>query len=177
MFSLSGTLATMANGLPYTIAAQIAYPERQCVAFVGDGGFSMLMAEFATAVKYKLPIKVIIIKNNTLGQIKWEQMVFLGNPEFACELHPIDFAAFARACGGVGLSVTEPSACGHILDTALSCKGPVVVEAVVDPFEPPMPPKIKPKQAVHLAKSLARGEPERMKIATTILEDRVREIV
>ena len=65
-------------GLPYTIAAQIAYPERQCVAFVGDGGFSMLMAEFATAVKYQLPIKVVVMKNNTLGQIKWEQMVFLG---------------------------------------------------------------------------------------------------
>ena len=90
----------MANGLPYTIAAQIAYPERQCVAFVGDGGFSMLMAEFATAVKYQLPIKVVVIKNNSLGQIKWEQMVFLGNPEYGCELQPIDFAAFARACGG-----------------------------------------------------------------------------
>ena len=108
MYSLSGTLATMANGLPYTIAAQVAYPKRQCVAFVGDGGFSMLMAEFATAVKYELPIKVFIIKNNTLGQIKWEQMVFLGNPEFGCELHPIDFAGYARACGGIGLTVTEP---------------------------------------------------------------------
>jgi pyruvate dehydrogenase (quinone)/pyruvate oxidase len=81
MHSLSGTLASMANGLPYAIAAQIAYPDRQCVAFVGDGGFSMLMAEFATAVKYELPIKVVVVKNNTLGQIKWEQMVFLGNPE------------------------------------------------------------------------------------------------
>lgn len=76
----------MANGLPYTIAAQIAYPERQCIAFVGDGGFSMLMAELATAVKYQLPIKVIIMKNNILGMIKWEQMVFLGNPEFGCDL-------------------------------------------------------------------------------------------
>ena len=90
-------------GLPYTIAAQIAYPERQCVAFVGDGGFSMLMAEFATAVKYQLPIKVVVLKNNTLGQIKWEQMVFLGNPEYGCDLQPIDFAAFARACGGHGI--------------------------------------------------------------------------
>ena len=80
MFSLSGNLATMACGLPYAIAAQIAYPDRQCVAFVGDGGFSMLMAEFATAVKYQLPIKIVVIKNNTLGQIKWEQMVFLGQP-------------------------------------------------------------------------------------------------
>src|SRR5581483_1326412 len=76
--------------------AQIAYPHRPVVAFVGDGGFSMLMADFVTAVKYKLPIKVVIIKNNTLGQIKWEQMVFLGNPEYGVELHPIDFAEFSE---------------------------------------------------------------------------------
>jgi pyruvate dehydrogenase (quinone) len=177
MFSLSGTLASMANGLPYTIAAQIAHPDRQCVAFVGDGGFSMLMAEFATAVKYQLPIKVIVIKNNTLGMIKWEQMVFLGNPEYECELHPIDFAAFARACGGIGVTITEPAACGDILQEALAAPGPVLVEAVVDPFEPPMPPKIETKQALHFAEALARGTPKRMKIATTILEDKVRELV
>ena len=177
MYSLSGTLASMANGLPYTIAAQIAYPNRQCVAFVGDGGFSMLMAEFATAVKYRLPIKVVIIKNNTLGQIKWEQMVFLGNPEYGCELHPIDFAAFARACGGVGVSIEDPRECGPVLDEALRSPEPVLVEAVVDPFEPPMPAKTKPKQALHFAESLARGEPDRMKIVTTIAEDKVRELV
>jgi pyruvate dehydrogenase (quinone) len=81
-FSVSGTLASMACGLPYAIAAQIAYPERQSVAFVGDGGLAMLMGEFATAVQYNLPIKVIVIKNNTLGMIRWEQTGFLGNPEF-----------------------------------------------------------------------------------------------
>jgi pyruvate dehydrogenase (quinone) len=108
MHSLSGTLASMANGLPYAIAAQIAYPDRQVVAFVGDGGFSMLMAEFADCVKYRLPVKVVIVKNNSLGMIKWEQMVFLGNPEYGCELQPIDFAAFARACGGTGFSVADP---------------------------------------------------------------------
>ena len=177
MYSLSGTLATMANGLPYTIAAQIAYPNRQCVAFVGDGGFSMLMAEFATAVKYKLPIKVVIIKNNTLGQIKWEQMVFLGNPEFGCDLQPIDFAAHARACGGVGFTVTDPESCGAVLDEALNIQGPALVEAVVDPYEPPMPAKTSAKQALRFAESMARGQPKRMKIATTILEDKVRELV
>jgi pyruvate dehydrogenase (quinone) len=176
-YSLSGTLATMANGLPYTIAAQVAYPGRQCVAFVGDGGFSMLMADFATAVKYKLPIKVIVIKNNVLGMIRWEQMVLLGNPEYGVELQPIDFAMVARACGGTGLTVTEPAACGDILDQALNAQGPVLVEAVVDPFEPPMPGKMKPKQAVHFAESLARGQPRRMHIATTVLEDKVRELV
>ncbi len=113
MHSLSGNLATMANGLPYAIAAQVAYPARQCVAFVGDGGFSMLMAEFVTCVKYQLPVKVIIIKNDTLGQIKWEQMVFLGNPEYGCDLHPIDFAAVARACGGTGFTIERAEHCGH----------------------------------------------------------------
>jgi pyruvate dehydrogenase (quinone)/pyruvate oxidase len=177
MYSLSGTLASMANGLPYAIAAQVAYPERQCVAFVGDGGFSMLMAEFATAVKYGLPIKVVIIKNNSLGQIKWEQMVFLGNPEYGCELHPIDFAAFARACGGTGFTVADPEECGRVLDQALATPGPVVIEAVVDPFEPPLPPKISADQAAKFAQSLLKGEPNRQKIALTVLGDRVRELI
>jgi pyruvate dehydrogenase (quinone) len=177
MHSLSGTLATMANGLPYTIAAQIAYPDRQCVAFVGDGGFSMLMAEFATAVKYQLPIKVFIVKNNSLGQIKWEQMVFLGNPEFGCELQPIDFAAYANACGGTGFTITEPEQCGDIVAQALATAGPVVVEAVVDPNEPPMPAKIKTRQALHFAESLARGTPDRMSIISTIGKDKIKELI
>jgi pyruvate dehydrogenase (quinone) len=177
MHSLSGTLATMANGLPYTIAAQIAYPDRQCVAFVGDGGFTMLMGEIATAVKYALPIKIVIVKNNSLGQIKWEQMVFLGNPEYGCDLHPIDFAAFARACGATGFTIEDPAECGTILDLALDTPGPVVIEAVVDPFEPPAPPKITAKQAVKLAESLAKGEPNRGKIALTVLADKVKEMV
>jgi pyruvate dehydrogenase (quinone) len=176
-YSLSGTLATMANGLPYTIAAQVAYPNRQCVAFVGDGGFSMLMADFVTAVKYELPIKVIIVKNNVLGQIRWEQMVLLGNPEYGVELQPIDFAMYARACGAVGVSVTDPSQCGHILEEALNSPGPALVEAVVDPYEPPLPGKIRPEQAVKFAEALARGEPRRMHIATTVLEDKVKELV
>lgn len=177
MFSLSGTLASMANGLPYTIAAQIAYPGRQCVAFVGDGAFTMLMGELATAVKYQLPIKVVIIKNNTLGMIKWEQMVFLGNPEYGCELQPIDFAAFARACGATAFTVDDPAQCGAVLDEALRTPGPVVVEAIVDPFEPPMPAKIKPEQALHFAESLAKGQPNRKEIVLTVIADKVKEMI
>lgn len=176
-YSLSGTLATMANGLPYAIAAQVAYPERQSVAFVGDGGFSMLMADFVTAVKYELPIKVIIIKNNVLGQIRWEQMVLLGNPEYAVELQPIDFVMFARACGAVGLTVTEPSQCADVSKEALNAPGPALVEAVVDPYEPPLPGKIKPELALHFAEALARGEPKRMHIANTVLKDKIKELV
>ncbi len=177
MFSLSGNLATMAPGLPYTIAAQLAYPDRQCVAFVGDGGFSMLMADFATAVKYRLPIKVVIIKNNTLGQIKWEQMVFLGNPEYGVDLSPIDFAAFAHACGGVGYHVNDPKHCGHAMEQFLNAPGPAILEAEVDPNEPPLPGKIKADQALHFAESLARGEPNRKKIALTVAADKIRELV
>jgi pyruvate dehydrogenase (quinone)/pyruvate oxidase len=177
MFSVSGNLASMACGLPYAIAAQIAYPDRPSVAFVGDGGFTMLMGEFATAVKYGLPIKVIVVKNDSLGQIKWEQMVFLGNPEYGCDLHPIDFAAFARACGGEGLRIEDPAECGPVLGRALSHPGPVLVEAVVDPFEPPMPPKVTLEQARHLAESLARGTPDRGRIIRTILADKVHELV
>jgi pyruvate dehydrogenase (quinone)/pyruvate oxidase len=177
MHSLSGNLATMAPGLPYAIAAQIAYPDRQCVAFVGDGGFSMLMAEFATAVKYKLPLKVVVIKNNTLGQIKWEQMVFLGNPEYGCDLQPINFALYAQACGGTGLTIDDPNDCGRMIEQALNTPGPVLIEAVVDPLEPPMPPKVSVRQAEKFAESLLRGEPDRSRILATVAEDRIRELV
>jgi pyruvate dehydrogenase (quinone) len=177
MYSLSGTLASMANGLPYAIAAQVAHPERQVIALVGDGGFSMLMAEFANCVMYKLPIKVVIIKNNSLGMIKWEQMVFLGNPEYGCELQPIDFAAFARACGATGLTVEDPAQCGAVLDQALATNGPVIVDAIVDPFTPPMPPKVTARQAGKFAESLIKGQPNRDKIALTVLSDKVRELV
>jgi pyruvate dehydrogenase (quinone)/pyruvate oxidase len=177
MHSCSGTLASMANGLPYAIAAQIACPDRQCVAFVGDGGFSMLMADFVTAVKYKLPIKVFIVKNNTLGQIKWEQMVFLGNPEYAVDLAPIDFAKFAEACGAKGFTIREPGNCGEIVEAALNTEGPVICEAYVDPYEPPLPANISLAQAAKFAESLARGEPNRGKIALTVLEDKIKELV
>jgi thiamine pyrophosphate-dependent acetolactate synthase large subunit-like protein len=174
-FSCSGNLATMAPGLPYANAAQIAFPDRQVVAFVGDGGFTMLMMEFITAVKYNLPIKVIIIKNNTLGQIKWEQMVFLGNPEYGVQLQPIDFVKFAEACGGVGFHCETPDQVRPAIAAAFASNKPAIVEAVVDPFEPPMPAQASVKQALHFAEALARGEPNRVKIATTIYRDKVTE--
>jgi len=176
-FSCSGTLATMAPGLPYSIAAKLAFPERQSIAFVGDGGFTMLMGDFATAVKYNLPIVVIIIKNNTLGQIKWEQIVFLGNPEYGCDLWPIHFAQFAEACGGVGISVDDPSEIRPALEKALACGRPCVVEVTVDPFEPPMPPKVSLKQATHFAEALVKGEPNGKQIALTIFRDKFSELL
>jgi pyruvate dehydrogenase (quinone) len=176
-FACSGNLATMACGLPYAIAAGIAYPGRQVVAFVGDGGFTMLMGELATCVKYDLNVKIIIIKNNTLGQIKWEQMVFLGNPEFGCTLQPIDFAAVARGFGVSSVSIDDPTQCAEQLREALALPGPVVIEAVVDPHEPPMPPKVTVKQAAHFAESLARGTPASGKIVLTAVSNTVREMI
>lgn len=175
-FSLSGTLASMACGLPYAIAAQVAYPDRQCVAFVGDGGFSMLMAEFATAVQYNLPIKVVIIKNNTLGMIRWEQMAFLGNPEYVVEFSPMDFAKYAEACGGRGYSIREPSEVQPIIRQAFSERNkPTIIEAYVDPFEPPMPPKVDREFVTNLAESFARGQPYASRIGLTLFRDKVHE--
>ncbi len=177
MFSLSGTLATMANGFPYSIGAQIAHPDRQVVAIVGDGAFTMLMGELATCVKYKLPVKVIVFKNNTLGMIKWEQMVMEGTPEFGVELEPIDFAKFAEAFGAAGFTIEDPKDARSVLERALAHDGPAIVQAVVDPNEPPLPPKISRDQAMHFAEALAKGQPDRIKIALTATKDLVRQVI
>jgi pyruvate dehydrogenase (quinone) len=174
-FSLSGTLASMACGLQYAIAAQIAFPKRQSVAFVGDGGFTMLMSEFATAVQYNLPIKVVILKNNTLGMIRWEQMAFLGNPEYGVEFTPIDFVRFAEACGGKGYSIREPSEVGSVLHEAMAQKIPTIIEAYVDPFDPPMPPKVEMEFVRKLAESFAKGQPYATRIGLTLYRNQVHE--
>ncbi len=176
-FSCSGNLATMAPGLPYAIAAKLAFPERQSIAFVGDGGFTMLMGEFLTAVKYNLPIVVIIIKNNTFGQIKWEQIVFLGNPEYGCELHNPNFAKYADACGGLGWTVEKPEEIRPTLERAFASNKPSLVEVVVDPYEPPMPPKVTVKQALHFAEALIKGQPKGKKIALTLFRDKINELL
>ena len=176
-FSLSGSLATMANGLPYSIGAAVAHPGRQVVCIVGDGGLTMLMGEIATLVKYKLPVKVIVIKNNVLGQIKWEQMVMEGNPEYGVELEPIDFAAVATACGAAGYTIEDPEQAQSVLRDALAHRGPALVQAVVDPNEPPVPGKITSDQALKFAESLARGQKDSWKIIKTVFEDKIREVI
>ena len=175
--SCSGNLATMACGLPYAIGAAVAYPDRPVFCIIGDGGLSMLMGELITVAAYNLNIKIIVIKNNTLGQIKWEQMVFLGNPEFACDLYPADFVAIARGAGIAAMQISEPSECAKQLDTVVRTQTPMLVEAVVDQFVAPMPPKIKPGQAAKFAEALARGEPNRGRIVLTTAHERVRELV
>jgi pyruvate dehydrogenase (quinone) len=117
------------------------------------------------------------MKNDYLAQIKWEQMVFLGNPEYGVELAPIDFARFAEACGGTGVTIDDPHRCDELIAQALARPGPVLVQAVVDPLEAPMPARITADQAIKFAESLIRGEPDRLAIAMNAAGDRIREMV
>ena len=135
----TGMLATMAPGVPFANAAQLCFPHRQCVAIVGDGGFAQLMAELTTAVQNALPIKVLVLKNNSLAEVKFEQRD-LGNPEFGCELSPIDFAMFARSCGADGFACDAPSNLDEAMRAFLASPKPAVLEAMVDPAEPPAKP-------------------------------------
>jgi pyruvate dehydrogenase (quinone) len=168
LFSYSGTNCSMAAALPYAIGAQTAFPDRQVVAFTGDGSLSMQMGDLATLMQEDLPVKVIVLKNNTLGLIKWEQMVFLGNPEYGVDFAPIDFTKVAEGCGARALHIEDPERCGEQLHEALSWGGPVVVECVVDGNEPPLPPKVTPDQAKLIAAALRRGEEHRKRIGLTI---------
>ncbi|HEX4813942.1 MAG TPA: thiamine pyrophosphate-dependent enzyme [Nonomuraea sp.] len=173
-FYLSGMLATMAPGLPYAIAMQHAFPDRQVIAYVGDGGFSMLMAEFLTAVQHQLPIKVIVNNNNSLGQILWEQMV-LGYPEHGVRYAEpeADFSAWARACGGFGAKVTKADDVALAIGQALSHDGPALVDVDVNPNEPPMPGKVTYEQAKSFAQAFLKGQPHKAAIATTLFKDRI----
>ena len=136
----TGMMASMAPGLPFAIAGQFAYPDRQSVAIVGDGGFAMLMAEMTTAVQHDLPIKIIVLKNNSLAEVKFEQ-VELGNPSFGCDLSPFDFGAFAHACGADGYRCEEPQEVRPAIEAALRSPRPALVEAIVDPDEKPTNPE------------------------------------
>lgn len=176
VFGVSGSLASMACGLPYAIAAGIAFPGRPIFAIVGDGGLAMQLGEFSTAVRYGLPLKVLVIKNNMLNQIAWEQMMFLGNPQFGCELQPIDFAMAAEAMGGIGYAVTRPEQVDDVLDRAFATEGPVLIEATVDAAEPMMPPKMPPDYAENFRKALPQT-PGHERIEAVIAEEPARTMI
>jgi pyruvate dehydrogenase (quinone) len=173
----SGLLASMGCALPYAIAAQLAFPQRQVVAFAGDGGLAMLMGELATVARYALPIKIVVVRNDSLGQIKWEQMMFLGNPEYECDLQPIDFVKVAEAFGIRGLRVERAEDCGPTLDAALGDPGPVLVEAVVDAAEPLLPPRRSPTYADNLRQALEAGTPGREAIERALAEEPARSLL
>jgi pyruvate dehydrogenase (quinone)/pyruvate oxidase len=122
-------------------------------------------------------VKIVVIKNNSLGQIKWEQLAFLGNPEYGCDLHPIDFAAVATAMGVHGIAIADPADAAQALRSAIDRPGPVLVEATVDANEPPLPPKVSFTQARHMIGALMRGTPDAVSIAKHLARDTIREMV
>ncbi len=129
---MSGLLASMGSGLPGALAAAIAYPDRQIICVTGDGGFTQVMGDFATALKYKLPIKVFLINNKHLGMILQEQKVE-GYQSSQTELYDYNFALFAENAGGIGIKVTEPSALEAAVDKALAADRATIVDIDTDP--------------------------------------------
>jgi len=113
------------------LAAQLAYPARQVVCTTGDGGFTMVMGDFATAVAYDLPITVLVLDNAKLAMIEHEQDA-AGVPHFATNLQKIDFARYADACGGEGFVVDSPKDLHGALREALSVKKAALVDVVTD---------------------------------------------
>jgi pyruvate dehydrogenase (quinone) len=176
-FYLSGNLATMAPGLPYAIGIQRAFPGRQVIGFVGDGGFAMLMAEFITAIKHELPVKIVINNNNSLGQILWEQMV-LGYPEYGVRHSEpfVNYAAIATANGAFGVKVVRPGELPGAIREAFSHDGPALVDVNVNPEEPPMPGKVEYEQAKKFAQAFLRGQPHKATIATTLFRDKIQQL-
>jgi pyruvate dehydrogenase (quinone)/pyruvate oxidase len=170
-FSFSGTNCSMAAGLPYAIGAQAAYPGRQVVVFTGDGSLTMQLGDFLTCVQHKLPVKIVVVKNNSLGLIKWEQMVFLGNPEYGVNMAPLDFVKFAEACGAMGVHVESRDECVPAMRRAMKHDGPAIIEVVVDPHEPPIPAKVNRDQLTKLFTALKEGTPNRKTIALQMVKD------
>jgi len=134
-----GNLASMGPGLPYAIAAKLAHPQRQSIAMVGDGGFTMLMGEMVTAVLYKLPVKIVVFRNNLLAMDKFEQEE-IGSKEYGVGLYPIDFVKIAEACGAEGYACHQAAEVETVLQQALASPRPAVIQVDVDPEARPDPP-------------------------------------
>ena len=131
-FAMSGYLGTMGFGLPGAIAAKLAYPEKTVVCITGDGGFSMVMADFVTAVKYDLPIVVVVLNNRELAMIREEQRE-ANYPPYGIDLTNPDFAAFAGTCGGAGIQVTRPQDLAGAVRKAVQMDTPIIIDVETDP--------------------------------------------
>jgi len=129
---MSGYLASMGTGLPGALAAQLVYPERQVICMTGDGGFTMVMGDFLTAVKYNLPVKIFLFNNKQLGMIMQEQKVE-NYPNWQTDLYNCDFSRYAEICGGAGIKVSKPQELPSAVDRALNENKPVIVDIDTDP--------------------------------------------
>jgi pyruvate dehydrogenase (quinone) len=183
MASLSGTLATMGPGVPYAIAAKFTHPDRPAIALVGDGAMQMNgNAELITIGKYwrrwsNSTLVVLVLNNRDLNQVTWEQRVMGGDPKFPAsqDLPGFDYAAYARQCGLRGIRVETPDGVGPAWEEALSPGPPCVIDAVVDPTVPPLPPHIQPEQAKAFASAMLKGDPEAWGVIKQSIKGKVKE--
>jgi pyruvate dehydrogenase (quinone) len=167
-FSLSGGLASMGSAVPYAIAAKFAHPDRPVIAAAGDGAMQMCgNAELITVAKYwerwsDPRLVVLVLNNRDLNMVTWEQRAFEGDPKFPAsqDLPDFPYARYAESIGLVGLRVSDPDEVGATWDRALAADRPVVLEAVVDPDVPPLPPHLDFKQASAYVAAMLKGDPD-----------------
>ncbi|MFD8883797.1 thiamine pyrophosphate-dependent enzyme [Streptomyces erythrochromogenes] len=136
----SYNLGSMANAMPQALGAQLWAPDRQVVAFCGDGGLSMLLGDLMTIKTYRLPVKLVVFDNRRLGMVKLEQEQ-VGLPEFGTELDNPDFAAVATALGITGIRLTDPAELDETVRRALATPGPVLLDVLTNPEEVAVPAK------------------------------------
>ncbi|WP_165043011.1 thiamine pyrophosphate-dependent enzyme [Dysgonomonas sp. ZJ709] len=146
---------SMANAMPMAIGAAFARPDQQVIAFCGDGGLSMMMGDLATIVQYKLPIKLVVFDNRSLGMVKLEMEVS-GLPDWQTDMFNPDFSAIASAMGMQSFRVSDPNKVEEILKEAFAIPGPVLVSVQTDPNALAMPPKIEFDQMKGFAKSMTK---------------------
>ncbi|HET9185177.1 MAG TPA: thiamine pyrophosphate-requiring protein [Solirubrobacterales bacterium] len=182
--ALSGTLATMCPGIPYAFAAKMAYPERPVIACLGDGAMQMLgiNALIDVAARWEewsnKQLVVLVLHNDDLNQVTWEQRVMAGDPKLEASQRIPDFpyADYARSLGLHGIKVEDPEQVADAWDEALNAGRPALFEAVTDPEVPPLPPHIKLEQATSLAKSLAKGDPHGGRVISQSLKGKLKEL-
>lgn len=153
-FVISGGLASMGSGLPGAIAAQVAYPDKQAVAICGDGGFTMVMHDFITAVKYNFPVKVVVLNNSKIAMIKYEQQE-MGNLNYETDLSEVDFAAFAKACGGDGYRIEKMDDLSNTMKQAFISNKPAIIDVAIEDMAP-LPGKITYDQAISYSENLIK---------------------
>ncbi len=153
-FLTSGGLGTMGYGFPAALGAQVAFPNRLVIGISGDGSFQMNSQELATAVQYRLPIKVAILNNGYLGMVRQWQEFFYGKRYASSSLEGVspDFVKLAEAYGAVGLRATKPEEVVPVLKKAFSIPEPVVIDFIIDPEENvyPMVPAGEPLNQMRL---------------------------
>ncbi|HET7137498.1 MAG TPA: thiamine pyrophosphate-requiring protein [Gaiellaceae bacterium] len=185
MASLSGTLATMGPGVPYAIAAKFTHPGRPAVALVGDGAMQMNgMAELITAKKYydrwsDPRLVVLVLNNQDLNQVTWEQRAMEGDPKnpMTQRIPEVHYAEFARLIGLDGVRVDSVDAIDAAWEEAFSADRPFVIDAIVDPEVPPLPPHITVEQAKHFLKALKGGDPHSREMITESFKQKVLEFL